>query len=263
MAFDKHRFRFRKDGELRFVSHLDLMRAFERMLRRSQLPIRYTEGFHPQPRLVFAQSLSLGIAGLNEVVEIEYTEPVEPVDALTRLTAQALPGLTFLSCRRIELKQVARTALASFQLPISESWINEATTNAAAMLASTEVWVEREKPRQREVNIRPYLRDIRVAEGILTFDIWVSQDGTARADEIVRALGLQTVVNDGGVIARADLAIDDELSDERKQVRPKLPGRDDRFAFERPLTREIVPMQATLAAHTAHWGASPNGPVLE
>src|SRR5580704_8755567 len=112
MSFDKVRIRFSKDGDLRLVSHLDLMRAFERMLRRASLPFRSTEGFHPQPRMIFALSLPLGVAGLAEVVEIEWTEPVEPDQARERLSAQSPLGLAILTARRIELKQSARVRRA-------------------------------------------------------------------------------------------------------------------------------------------------------
>src|SRR5690242_10956811 len=67
----KVRFRFRKDGALRLLSHHDLLRTFERMLRRAALPVRATRGFHPKPRLVFALSLPLGVVGCEEVAELE------------------------------------------------------------------------------------------------------------------------------------------------------------------------------------------------
>jgi hypothetical protein len=74
----KYRLRFRKDGDLRLVSHHDLMHVMERMLRRAEIPIAHTQGFHPQPRMVFALSLALGIAGANEVLELDLTEPLSP-----------------------------------------------------------------------------------------------------------------------------------------------------------------------------------------
>ena len=57
MAGDKIRFRFRKTGVLRLLSHLDLVRSTERALRRADIPFRSTAGFHPSPRMVFALSL--------------------------------------------------------------------------------------------------------------------------------------------------------------------------------------------------------------
>ena len=74
MVRDKVRIRFRKCGTLRLVSHHDLMRCFERMLRRAALPYHSTEGFNPKPRLIFALSLGLGIIGCQEVAELELDE---------------------------------------------------------------------------------------------------------------------------------------------------------------------------------------------
>src|SRR5438270_12384126 len=89
----KYRLRFRKGGDLRLVSHHDLMHVFERMLRRAELPVAHTQGFHPQPRMVFALSLALGIGGANEVLELELTESLDPGQLCSRLAAQAAPGL--------------------------------------------------------------------------------------------------------------------------------------------------------------------------
>src|SRR5580658_8916799 len=97
----KFRIRFRKAGNLRLVSHHDLMHVFERMLRRAELPLCTTQGFHPQPRMIFAQSLALGIAGNNEVVELELKKSFPPEDVHDRLVRQSPPGLEILSTRPI------------------------------------------------------------------------------------------------------------------------------------------------------------------
>src|SRR5687767_6489255 len=81
----KYRLRFRKAGHLRLVSHHDLMHCFERMLRRAALPLCTTQGFHPQPRMVFAQSLALGVVGSEEVLELEMSEVLTPEDVHARL----------------------------------------------------------------------------------------------------------------------------------------------------------------------------------
>src|SRR5579871_5404355 len=86
---DKVRLRFRKGGPLRLLSHHDLMRTFERMLRRAALPFRRTQGFHPKPRLVFALSLPLGVVGGDEVVELELDQVLPPEEIHERLARQA------------------------------------------------------------------------------------------------------------------------------------------------------------------------------
>jgi radical SAM-linked protein len=263
MPFDKVRIRFRKNGDLRLVSHHDLMRAFERMLRRSGLPFRSSEGFHPQPRVVFAQSLPLGVAGLQEVVEIEWLEPIEPSEALARLTAQAPHGLPFLSAKRIELRQSAKPRRAVYRMPISAHCVDALRGRCADIMASSELWVERERPRPRQVNIRPYVNDLQMGSGLVQIDLWITQDGGARADELVRALGLNRLLDEGAVIERAVLEIEDEVGPADAAARPVLPGRNDRAALERPSAKSPAILPPPSAAPLAHWGASPSGPIVE
>src|SRR5947209_16033599 len=103
-SFDKVRLRFRKGGPLRLLSHHDLLRTFTRMLRRADLPFRRTQGFNPQPRLVFALSLPLGVVGCDEVVELELDEELPPEEVHARLSRQAPAGLAILSVCRIPTK---------------------------------------------------------------------------------------------------------------------------------------------------------------
>src|SRR5579863_6449798 len=100
----KYRLRFRKVDSLRLVSHHDLMHVFERMLRRAGLPLCTTQGFHPQPRMIFAQSLALGVAGNNEVLELELKESFPPAEVHDRLARQAPPGIDILSTCSIDFK---------------------------------------------------------------------------------------------------------------------------------------------------------------
>src|SRR6202035_2176341 len=97
MPRSKVRIRFQKGGDLRLVSHHDLMRCFERMLRRAGLPFHSTQGFNPRPRLVFALSLPLGIVGCEEGAALELSEEVAIEDLRERLARQAPAGLDILS----------------------------------------------------------------------------------------------------------------------------------------------------------------------
>src|SRR5689334_23201086 len=80
--------RLRKGGDLRLASHHDLMHCFERMLRRAAWRLCTTQGFHPRPRIIFAQSLALGILGCAEVVELQLTEPFAPEEIHDRVSRQ-------------------------------------------------------------------------------------------------------------------------------------------------------------------------------
>ena len=96
---------FQKTGNLRYISHLDLQRAFTRLLLRTELPIRFSEGFNPHPKLMFAQPLSLFQESLCEVAEFRFEDecPAEE-ETLARLRAASPEGLTFVSVKYSETK---------------------------------------------------------------------------------------------------------------------------------------------------------------
>src|SRR6185369_3344041 len=131
---DKLRIRFRKCGDLRFLFRSDLMRAFERMLRRADLPFRSTEGFHPHPRVVFALSLPLGVVGLDEVVEIELNEEIPGDEVLSRLQSQAPAGLELLSARRIAPNATGQVVRAVYRLLVPTDRTAELAERCTAIL---------------------------------------------------------------------------------------------------------------------------------
>ncbi|HYL80462.1 MAG TPA: TIGR03936 family radical SAM-associated protein [Candidatus Acidoferrum sp.] len=92
----KIRFEFHKVGDLRYLSHLELMRALQRALRRADLPLAYTQGFNPQPKISLAQALAVGVEALREPGELELTRRVDPTDLLARWNRQLPPELKIL-----------------------------------------------------------------------------------------------------------------------------------------------------------------------
>jgi radical SAM-linked protein len=275
MIGDKFRLRFRKSGTLRLVSHHDLMRCAERMLRRAALPFKSTAGFHPTPRLVFALSLPLGVVGCDEVVELELTEPRDSDAVLAALNAQAPPGLEFTRTCVVTMKATARVRRVEYELPLPPDRVPQVEAAAAAFLAEPKVWVERLKPSAKRLNIRPYVRGISLSrdpesaegsESRLVMDLWVTQDGTARADELLRFLGIDDLLDAGAVLERVAVELRDEVSTEQQDHPPDGP------ADGVPLTgAEVAALTARLkedesqqpAEVGANWGASPNGPVVE
>ncbi len=160
---DKIRLRFAKVGDLRFLSHHDLLRTFDRLLRRTALPVRQTQGFNPKARLIFALSLPLGVVGREEVAELEFTEqlPIEEIEG--RLRSQCPPGLQLLSVRRISPKASAQVRSFCYRLRVPNDRAETARVRLTEVLARTECTVERTKPTARRVDVRPFLRDLRLA----------------------------------------------------------------------------------------------------
>jgi len=87
-------------GRLSFSSHLDMVRLLPRLFRRAQLPLYYSQGYHPKALMTFGPSLRLGVASLEELIDLKLREeeldgPIEPDALLARLNAVSLEGLTF------------------------------------------------------------------------------------------------------------------------------------------------------------------------
>src|SRR5687768_18374101 len=87
------RFRFRKEDDLRLISHKDLVRTWERLFRRAGLPLGMSEGFHPKPRMSFPLALAVGVSGRDEVMELELCEERTAEELRSALTPHLPPGL--------------------------------------------------------------------------------------------------------------------------------------------------------------------------
>jgi uncharacterized protein YecE (DUF72 family) len=236
----KARIRFRKTGDLRFFSHQDLARMFERMLRRAALPFRLSQGFHPMPRMAFASALGLGIVGLDEVVEIEFTEPLSPEEIQRRLAEQAHPGLEIVSVRLIHPKQSARPIRAVYRIPVPASALDSVQQRIAQLQQQPQWWVERIRileggahrpdpamgdmevplvapiPRRevRSLNIRPWVEQLWLHDGYLYFACAITPQGTARPEEVLRLLDLEHLLDQGHILERVSLQLADESAAE-------------------------------------------------
>ena len=276
MTGDKFRFRFRKAGDLRLLSHLDLARCLERMLRRAAIPFKSTAGFHPAPRMIFAQSMPLGVDGLREVLELETTAPLDADDVRERLNRQAPRGLEFTEVRVVPMKASAVPRRMVYSLPLPADRVDAVARRAAELLAMETVWVDRIKPKPRKLNIRPYLRGISVLlaaragleadsedrsrseqnTSTLHLDLWVTQSGTARADELLLLLGVADLLEAGSVLARSELELRDETPPGQPDAPPDGPPDTAPLEYTPAAAGDDDPADPT-------WGLSPNGPVVE
>lgn len=100
-----------KLGEMRFLSHLDLMRLFDRAVRRAGLPISYTGGYHPSPRISAANALSLGATSSGEIVDFELTQMMDIGDFHSLLAAQLPPEIPIYRVESVEVKSPSATQL--------------------------------------------------------------------------------------------------------------------------------------------------------
>ncbi len=212
LAGARYRLRFRKDGDLRLVSHHDLMHVFERMLRRADLPITFSRGFNPRAKITFAQSLALGLVGCAEVAELELQRPLSAEDIAARLSSQAPPGLEILSVQPLAPKQRARVHRAGYRVSVPARCRAEVPQRIADLLAAPACWIERTRPQRRRLDLRPFIDGLRLAGEFLEMELWMSPNGAARPEEICQLLGLDDVLAAGAVIERHYLELQDEVA---------------------------------------------------
>ena len=192
---DRLRIGFAKTGSLALISHLDTLRMLERALRRSGLPVSFTGGFHPLPRLQLALPLPLGVEGSGEWLDLEFTEQVDPGLVRSRLQPELPAGFQLLSAIRVEvfgvsLSQELASAHWQFVLqpqagapPTSEQWQQ---ARASLLAAETLTWNDTDKKgRPRSRDCRPFLLDLQWAEpqsdGSLLCTLWAAIDAAGRS----------------------------------------------------------------------------------
>jgi len=92
-------FKFTKNGDMKFISHLDLMRLFTRAMRRAELPLKVTEGFSPHPKFSIKRALKLGVESDNEEAAVVLKEFMRPMEFEARLQKQLPQGISIRESR--------------------------------------------------------------------------------------------------------------------------------------------------------------------
>ena len=88
----KKRVYFDKFGEMKFISHLDLLRFFDRLLKKSQIPVKYSQGFHPRPKMSFGSPVPLGTEAYDELMDFELESPMSNEEVFERLNSSNVMG---------------------------------------------------------------------------------------------------------------------------------------------------------------------------
>ena len=199
------RITFSKRGGLRFLGHRDLVRLFERMLRRTGMGLALSQGFHPKAKLSFPLALALGIEGHQESLDVEFSEPVD-ADELSRLLQAECPdGLTILKVVRLpEEARKARPAHVQYALDVPESRHAALTTEIDAFMALDCFPLER-PGRKKPIDARADIESLRLQDKTLHWTQRVTATASVQPREIVKLLGLQDLLDEGTCIARTNI----------------------------------------------------------
>jgi radical SAM-linked protein len=193
------RFRFTKQGKVRFTSHRDVARLWERALRRAGVGVVYSEGFSPRPRVAFGLALPTGHASEGEYVDLRLDhEPVEDLPVLCARLTDVLPdGITVLAAEVIppgtpSLQEAV--GACTWTADIGGPTLTEAEAAVVATLARTELPIERErKGKAQVVDLRPAIEELTVAaegadQALTLTMVLATRPASFRPEEVVEAL---------------------------------------------------------------------------
>ncbi len=200
MPLQRLRVTFSQTGDLRFLSHLDVVRLWHRALRRARVPVAYTQGFNPQPRLAFAAALPVGHAGHRELAEVWLEVPWEPEAFLAAVGGTLPQGVSLLECVPVPLNAPSlQSQVRAVQVRVTVPWSGtreEAEQRVLGFLAQEQVpWCRVRRRQEEVVDLRPLVLEARVeevAEGVcrLWLRLRAGAQGSVRPEDVLAAMGL-------------------------------------------------------------------------
>lgn len=159
----KARIKFRKYGAMKFIGHLDIMRFFQKVMRRADIPIAFTGGYSPHMIMSFANPLGVGVTSDGEYFDIELAEEIDMNEAVIRMNQVMVEGMEVVNMVQIseEKKRTGMTIVAAADYLSSlrsgsfpEDWKEKATT----FLEQSEInIVKKTKKNEKEVDIKPMI----------------------------------------------------------------------------------------------------------
>ncbi len=169
----KARIKFRKFGAMKFIGHLDIMRFFQKVMRRADIPIAFTGGFSPHMIMSFANPLGVGVTSDGEYFDIELTEEIDMDEAVKRMNSTMVEGIEVVNMVPIsdDKKRTGMSIVAAADYisnvknnAFPENWKEK----AAGFMEQEEILiVKKTKKSEKEVNIKPMIYQFEIRnEGV-------------------------------------------------------------------------------------------------
>lgn len=162
----RYAMKFSKEGMMKYISHLDMMRLFRRTFKRSGMSLVYSKGYNPHPKMSFAQPLSLGYTSIGEWMDFETQKSWKPKEILNKLQPLMPHGVTLLQCREEkETKTLAARCTAAeylIRIPL-EKPVQISSDCAADFLAQETIMVPKKQKKNKkwkDVNIREKIQSL-------------------------------------------------------------------------------------------------------
>lgn len=189
------------EGDLRFLSHHDTMRAIERVAARANLPLVYTQGFNPRPRMSLVCPRPVGVASRADLLVVALAEPVSAEDIRDRLNgARTPPGMRFTGAAPLTGKIAPQCSEARCELPIDPADESGLLERIDQLQREPNWPIERSTPparhkrrdgaRTKSMDLRPFVADLTVSRGTLQWTQRYVDQQSARPREVLRLLHL-------------------------------------------------------------------------
>ena len=201
------RLKFKKVGSLQYISHLDLVRTMSKIITRAKLPLWYTEGFNPKPKMIFAAPLSIGTESVCEFMDLRLIDDIPAEEAMARLNANMTDEMQVIEAYYTDDKLTELKWLAySIDIKTDNASDELAAACESALLGEQVIVTKKAKPREEApvVDIRPLIKEVKASlQGdVIHIDALLSADASSflNPEYVVKALKASC-----GILSNPDL----------------------------------------------------------
>lgn len=184
----KIRVRFSKQGQMKFIGHLDMVRYFQKVMRRAEVDVAYSEGFSPHQKMSFAAPLSVGAISQGEYFDMEVNSTDSSKEMIKRINEQNVEGVEVLSYKLLpDNAKNAMSIVAGADYIAHIKGFNE--KNIQDFMAQKEINVlKKTKKSEKEVNIRPMIFDMHLCDNGIFMQISQGSAANLKPELVMKAL---------------------------------------------------------------------------
>ncbi|RQD78189.1 MAG: DUF2344 domain-containing protein [Candidatus Syntrophonatronum acetioxidans] len=203
----KFRLLFSKGEELKYISHLDLLRLFFRAFRRAGINLKFKGKFNPQPKISYALALPLGSTSSGEYLEVELEEDMDTGQLKNRLSRQFPPGIDLREVKEVAGKGpslTSRVKSVHYRVKIEVSPETEPRKMSEIIeniLKKKELWFTRKKKKtKKDINLRPFINNMELVswegqKGEIKMELKATPRGSVKPVEIMEIIEREALID--------------------------------------------------------------------
>ncbi|MCQ2080126.1 MAG: TIGR03936 family radical SAM-associated protein [Lachnospiraceae bacterium] len=192
----KYRVKFSKNGAIKYIGHLDVMRYFQKVIRRAEIPIAYSEGFSPHQILSFAFPLSVGFTSEGEYFDMELTEVVNEGNLIDMFNQKMNEGISVTNIRKLPDKSancMASVFASKYEITIHDDILLPENWCADSVDHFSQLTIMVNKPKKKgggfiEINLKDYLYDFSIINRTISFIVNSSSSSNIKPEFILQCV---------------------------------------------------------------------------